>query len=555
MNREYRIADLESKLDKTGINRFDILVIGNTSVGKSTTINAILEKMSAQVGYGPDPETKDITVYRLNDKICFWDSPGLGDGVEQDQNYKTKIKKLLCKSYGKNAQLGYIDLVLVILEGTKKDIGTICDLLNDAVLPSFPSDRIIVAINQADLAMKGLHWDDEKKAPDEDLIKYLEELSASMKERINRDTSLEISNPVYFSAEYNYNVQHLLDFVIDNLPEERRRLKKEILEVKDNIVLRDVDLSLCKFGEWKQFNLTNMLYSTAATDSHFYFYTSSGKFYKTNNFNEFTLLDIDNYSGFKGKIIACNNKLFLFYEDCICVMDENGNINKLELPTRWSGATINYRKVLYNGKEWLIWGTYEPRRDKKWLLTADLLMHGSRLDNLEPYRMADFYFDAPIKDMACVEDNFYILLPDTDHYQYMDVLKSQDCVNWNYVFNVHQFYNPLLCPLNGLIAVFDEKGSDSKIELYDTKLNERRNEKIGKKYEPYHSFISFPAYNICLDYYKGHSEFAGIEITNDFKHWKQIELERKWGRPLTPNISLNYNYIACGTEYLEILHH
>lgn len=38
------------------------------------------------------------------------------------------------------------------------------------------------------------------------------------------DRNLRVARPVYYSAERGYNVEKLLDMVIDNMPRERRRL-------------------------------------------------------------------------------------------------------------------------------------------------------------------------------------------------------------------------------------------------------------------------------------------------------------------------------------------
>ena len=53
-------------------------------------------------------------------------------------------------------------MVLVIIEGSNRDMGTTYQLLNEVVIPNIQSDRILVAINQADFAMKGRHWVQEK---------------------------------------------------------------------------------------------------------------------------------------------------------------------------------------------------------------------------------------------------------------------------------------------------------------------------------------------------------------------------------------------------------
>lgn len=63
-------------------------------------------------------------------------------------------------------------MVVVILDSSSKDLGTSYDLINKVLIPCLGEDaakeRILIALNQADIAMKGNHWDSEKM----NLMKY-----------------------------------------------------------------------------------------------------------------------------------------------------------------------------------------------------------------------------------------------------------------------------------------------------------------------------------------------------------------------------------------------
>ena len=51
-----------------------------------------------------------------------------------------------------------IDLVLVILDAGSRDLGTSYELINQVIIPNIgkdAKDRVLIAINQADVAMKG----------------------------------------------------------------------------------------------------------------------------------------------------------------------------------------------------------------------------------------------------------------------------------------------------------------------------------------------------------------------------------------------------------------
>ena len=226
MNHLYRLEDIERNLRIARFRPLDVLVIGGTGAGKSSTLNSLFEREIAKVGRQCDPETMEITSMELNQLLRFWDTPGLGDNVEKDKKYARELINLLYKDYcleGNN--YGFIDTVLVILDGSGRDMGTTYKILNEIVVPNFQIDRILVAINQADVAMKGRHWNEQRNCPDELLKEFLEQKAESIQLRLREATGVRVPKPIYYSAEKNYNVESLLDMIIDYMPKERRQLK------------------------------------------------------------------------------------------------------------------------------------------------------------------------------------------------------------------------------------------------------------------------------------------------------------------------------------------
>lgn len=223
----YRTNDIENNLSKMNIRPLDVMVTGVTGAGKSTTLNAFFQKNVAKVGDGVDPETMELDSYSLNDAFRLWDTPGLGDGIAKDQVHKKKLVDLLYKVYVTNPdqqRFGWIDMVLVIIEGGNRDMGTTYTLLNEVIVPNIQRDRILVAINQADFAMKGYHWNHSFNAPDAELYAFLENQAFSIQRRVREATGVNILKPVYYSAQYSWNIDKLFDFIIDNMPTCRRSL-------------------------------------------------------------------------------------------------------------------------------------------------------------------------------------------------------------------------------------------------------------------------------------------------------------------------------------------
>ena len=238
---------LMGNLHKLQNQKLNIMITGATGSGKSSTINAMFRREVAKVGVGVDPETMDITKYTLNNMI-LWDSPGLGDGKEADTRHaKNIISKLNERDSDGNA---LIDLVLVILDGSTRDLGTSYELINSVIIPNLGDNkeqRILVAINQCDMAMKGKHWDSVSNKPDEVLTKFLDEKAESVRRRIREGTGVDIE-PVYYSAGYKdgddqqnpYNLSKLLYLIIQHTPK-KKRLIYATTTSRDPEVWRDND--------------------------------------------------------------------------------------------------------------------------------------------------------------------------------------------------------------------------------------------------------------------------------------------------------------------------
>lgn len=249
----YRVDAIKRNLRYVDIKPLDVMITGATGAGKSTTLNTIFQTTLAKVGDGVDPETMEVNGYKLNDVFRLWDTPGLGDGVDIDKKHGEKILDLLRHTnfHDGTDPIAFIDMCLVIVDGSNRDMGTTYKLINeilvpninldvgvntivdinnnivnieydgDIVVPSIEPDRVFVAINQADMAMKGYHWDKENNIPDSTLTAYLEEQALSVKRRIKEATGLNVIKPVCYSAKYGWNLESVFNMIIDNIPQER----------------------------------------------------------------------------------------------------------------------------------------------------------------------------------------------------------------------------------------------------------------------------------------------------------------------------------------------
>lgn len=246
--------------------KINIMITGATGCGKSSTINALFDTEVAKVGVGVDPETMEIEKYEL-DNLILWDTPGLGEGKEADNRHAKNIIKKLAEVDNKGNAL--IDLVLVILDGSSRDLGTSYELINNVIIPNLGEDkenRILVAINQADMAMKGRNWDFNENKPNDKLKEFLEEKVRSVKNRIYEGTGVSVE-PIYYSAGYKeegevqnrpYNLSKLLYYIVKATPANKRVVYVDNIN-SDKSMWKDDDKLINYSRETKRNMLTSIM--------------------------------------------------------------------------------------------------------------------------------------------------------------------------------------------------------------------------------------------------------------------------------------------------------
>lgn len=71
MLKDYRQHDIADRVHRMEAYPLDVMLLGATGTGKSTTINAIFESETAKAVHGFEPETMNVTEYRLNNILRF----------------------------------------------------------------------------------------------------------------------------------------------------------------------------------------------------------------------------------------------------------------------------------------------------------------------------------------------------------------------------------------------------------------------------------------------------------------------------------------------------
>ncbi len=219
------------QLVKARSQHLRIMIVGGTGAGKTTTINALTGKDVGKIGTGTMPETDKIVEYEF-DGITVYDTPGFGDGVEADKKHAEEISELLRRVDENNNAL--IDMVLVVIDASSRDIGTIVRLINHILIHHFKDEpeRIIIAINKADRGIQvGSHFDYENTEPDEVLVKRMDEMAETIRQRVKESTGIDVNLPIWYVAggkeegeeKYpSYNISKLLNAMVSATPNEKR---------------------------------------------------------------------------------------------------------------------------------------------------------------------------------------------------------------------------------------------------------------------------------------------------------------------------------------------
>lgn len=277
---EHANIDEESKnqllanLVKFTSKELHILIVGGCGCGKSSTINALFNMEIAQVGYGVDAETQCVSVYKL-DNLYLHDSPGIGESPTADKKHIENIKTALRETDSDGNAV--IDVVLVIVDGSNRDMRSSFELINEVIIPNLQhKDRILIGINRCDLALDGKGWIEKYNYPNEELLQRLKEKTESVRRRIKEDTGVDVE-PIFYSALYKYNISKLLSYLVKSAPAKKRVFFAEKINKNPENFLRDDTMTLVKKNKTQErVNKSQQTSNNNVYNSH----SESDKLYK-----------------------------------------------------------------------------------------------------------------------------------------------------------------------------------------------------------------------------------------------------------------------------------
>ena len=218
--------DVFGKLEDEITGRpFKVAIIGQSGVGKSSTLNAVfgLNLPVSDIKEGTTDIIEKIFPMRDGFNLSIYDMPGLLQSRKRDKVYEEMYREILPQC----------DVIVYVIKANTRNIGDDCKILIEVVLPicnaNSIKDNLIIAVNKVDIIGESinpddpdLQWDEFENRPTEKLWecikkkrcdifeKLISEGLVLLKEFEGSKTTFTPEQVVFYSANYEYNLGEFL---------------------------------------------------------------------------------------------------------------------------------------------------------------------------------------------------------------------------------------------------------------------------------------------------------------------------------------------------------
>lgn len=194
-----------------------IAVIGETGVGKSSTLNAMFN-----AGYQIDHVracTREAAALELdisevdgaNGSIIIYDMPRLGEDIDADELHRSTYRKVL----------GECDVAVWVLDGHSRLFTHTQQALRDVVAVAMGDlERLVIGINKIDLIRPGT-WNNKYNLPSPEQEESIKTKIEDVLSKINKICKIPENRIIPYSAERWYRLEELFGAMLEACPEDR----------------------------------------------------------------------------------------------------------------------------------------------------------------------------------------------------------------------------------------------------------------------------------------------------------------------------------------------
>ena len=231
-----------------------IAVIGETGVGKSTTLNALFNagndishtRACTQESIRMTIELPAVGTRKR--QLVVYDMPGLGESKTADKKHVETYAEVLPK----------VDVIVWVLDAGNRAIRAVQERLEQDIAPRVPHciDRFVLALNKVDTVAPGEKaWNSSFNVPTPEQEGNIGLRVVDATERIAEVLPNWEKRVVAYSAQQRFGLSRLFRVMLDATPEKRRWLLGDLMDLADFEKL--VDAKALQAVKWLDKNVVD----------------------------------------------------------------------------------------------------------------------------------------------------------------------------------------------------------------------------------------------------------------------------------------------------------
>ena len=208
------VAALDSALKAEEAKPPRIALIGETGVGKTSTINALFGKGLEISHTRACTQIETEVVGERGRPVRVFDMPGLGEDLDADERHFDTYRRVLRE----------VDVAVWIVKADNRAMTNVQRALDRLMKDgTLDAKKLVVALNQVDLLQPGT-WDPEINLPSAEQEETIKQRRNDIVEKMRKVVDVPDRQVVAYSARTFYNLEALFEALLGACDETRRWL-------------------------------------------------------------------------------------------------------------------------------------------------------------------------------------------------------------------------------------------------------------------------------------------------------------------------------------------